>query len=81
MRRGLIITVVATVLAASGVLGMVSSAVQASAAAAAWTQQHPPTSPPRLVGASMAYDAATGTVVLFGGVNSTFFFDSTWTWG
>jgi len=22
-----------------------------------------------------------GRVVLFGGVNSTFFFDSTWTWG
>ena len=35
-----------------------------------WTQQHPATSPPARDEASMAYDAATGTVVLFGGNGS-----------
>src|SRR5207302_2463029 len=32
-----------------------------------WTQQHPAASPPARTYASMAYDAATRTVVLFGG--------------
>ena len=32
-----------------------------------WTKQHPATSPPPGWSASMAYDAATGNVVLFGG--------------
>jgi hypothetical protein len=29
----------------------------------------------------MAYDAATGTAVLFGGDNGFHFFADTWTWG
>jgi hypothetical protein len=46
-----------------------------------WTRQAPATSPPARYEASMAYDAATGTAVLFGGYNaaSTRFAD-TWTW-
>jgi hypothetical protein len=52
-----------------------------------WTRQHPTASPPARFGASMAYDAATGTVVLFGGENrrarvprDTWVWDgSTWT--
>jgi hypothetical protein len=32
-----------------------------------WSKQQPATHPPALVAASMAYDAAVGTVVLFGG--------------
>lgn len=48
-----------------------------------WTKRHPATSPDARGGASMAYDAATGTVVLFGGVLSdgTGVYDDTWTWG
>src|SRR5437660_2601178 len=33
-----------------------------------WTQQHPALSPGPILGASMAYDDATGFIVLFGGV-------------
>jgi hypothetical protein len=47
-----------------------------------WTEQHPATSPGIRQEASLAYDAATGTVLLFGGVNadSTYYFGNTWTW-
>jgi hypothetical protein len=68
------------VLGVSGVLGAFPAA--ASAQAATWTQQTPATSPPARYGASMAYDAATGNVVLFGGtgVAETGNLDDTWTW-
>jgi hypothetical protein len=46
-----------------------------------WTQQAPPTSPPAREWASMAYDAANGTVVLFGGVSRYSVHYDTWTWG
>jgi hypothetical protein len=75
--RGFVITGVA-VLAAGGVLGMVPSAVQASSAAGAtWTKQAPAASPPGRDSAAMAYDAATSSVVLFGGTN---LLGDTWTW-
>jgi hypothetical protein len=65
-------------LAAGGVVGVVPSAVQASAATAAtWTKQAPATSPPFRFDAAMAYDAATGNIVLFGGIP---LYDDTWTW-
>jgi hypothetical protein len=61
-------TVVTAVVAAFGVPGAGQSAALASSLAVLnWTQQAPATSPPARVGASMAYDAATGTAVLFGG--------------
>jgi hypothetical protein len=53
-----------------------------------WTQQHPTTSPPALADASMVYNAATGNVVMFGGltggrvrpIGGTWVWDgSTWT--
>jgi hypothetical protein len=45
-----------------------------------WTKQAPVTSPPARSDASMAYDAATGNSVLFGGgLNGSF--TDTWTWG
>lgn len=48
-----------------------------------WTRQHPAARPHARAGASMAYDATTGTAVLFGGCcNSTFnLLNDTWTWG
>ena len=45
-----------------------------------WTEQHPATSPPGRWGAAMAYDAATGTVVLFGGNGQRGYLGDTWTW-
>ena len=72
------------VLAACGVLGMVPAAAQGSSASVpAWTQQKTPTSHPSARSqAAMAYDAATSTVVLFGGFTTR---DrnvrDTWTWG
>ena len=44
-----------------------------------WTQLSPATSPPARYGASMTFDAATGQLLLFGGVNGSDFND-TWTW-
>ena len=46
-----------------------------------WTQAHPAKSPPARMDASMAYDASSRQVVLFGG--STYggtFLNDTWTW-
>jgi hypothetical protein len=45
-----------------------------------WTEQHPATSPPARLWATMAYDAATKTVVLFGGDVSDGDINDTWTW-
>jgi Kelch motif len=45
-----------------------------------WTEQSPATSPPARLDAAMAYDAATGTVVLFGGDNKHGYLGDTWTW-
>ena len=44
-----------------------------------WVQQHPATTPPARVGAQMAYDAASGQLLLFGGLNGVPLND-TWTW-
>jgi galactose oxidase-like protein len=77
--QGFVITG-AMVLATGGVLGMVPSAVQASSAT--WTEQAPAVHPAALYGAAMAYDAATGNLVLFGGWsrNKIRPSDATWTW-
>ena len=45
-----------------------------------WTQQTTATSPPTRYGASMAFDSATGKIVLFGGYNDSGFFSDTWTY-
>src|SRR5215472_15671987 len=76
-----ILIAAAAVLAACGVLGMVPAAAQASSASVAtWTKQAPATHPPARAQAMMAYDAATGTVVLFGGANNRRVLGDTWTW-
>jgi hypothetical protein len=68
------LAVVTAALAACGVVGAFPSvALAGSAAVPTWTRQHPATSPPAQSSAAMAYDAATGTVVLFGS-------GETWTW-
>ncbi|MGA2742360.1 MAG: kelch repeat-containing protein [Bryobacteraceae bacterium] len=46
-----------------------------------WSQSFPATSPSPRQGPGMAYDAATGTVVLFGGVDTSGTnLNDTWTW-
>jgi hypothetical protein len=77
----------AAVLAAVGVVGAVPTAVASASPQQAlnWTEQSPAASPPARSFASMAYDSANGTVVLFGGstnargsVGSSL--GDTWTW-
>src|SRR5581483_5946425 len=46
-----------------------------------WTQQYPATSPPARMWTQMAYDAATQTVILFGGESlTTPAMSDTWSW-
>ena len=45
-----------------------------------WTQQSPSTVPPGRYGAAMAYDAATGQIVLFGGIGTSGYMGDTWIW-
>jgi len=72
----------AAALATCSVLGMVPAAAQASSASnPTWTKRLPPVHPVGRYGGSMAYDAATGTVVLFGGQLGKSLLDDTWTWG
>ena len=75
----------AAALAALGLVGAVPPAVASASPQPAlnWTEQAPATSPPARTGAMMAYDAATGKMVLFGGWNgsaSYVVFGDTWTW-
>ena len=76
------VAVVAAALAACGVAAACPSvALAGSSSAPDWTKQAPATHPPARWYAAMAYDAATGTAVLFGGVNvhgNTV--SGTWTW-
>ena len=65
--------------AAAVVLAVQPAALASTAPAPTWTKQAPATHPPARLDGSMAYDAATGTVVLFGG-NGRGVFDGTWTW-
>jgi hypothetical protein len=71
----------AALLACAGVPALSQSAALASSSSALkWTEQSPATSPPAQGYASMAYDAATGTVVLFGGIGDSGLGGDTWTW-
>ena len=51
---------------------------------AAWTAQHPVTAPPARMGASMAYDPVSRTVLLFGGQvcdnTGCYWANDTWAW-
>jgi hypothetical protein len=68
-------------LAMLGVLGVFPAARASSAAGPAWTKQAPLAHPPGRDSAAMAYDAAAGTVVLFGGEGSFGApLGDTWTW-
>ena len=85
MKIGRSVIATAGALAACGVLGIASAAAQASSVSApTWTKQTPAAHPSPRVVASMAYDAATGDTVLFGGASRTpsfTYLSDTWTWG
>lgn len=63
------------------VVAAAPAALASSATAPDWTKQAPATSPPTRQLASVAYDAATRDVVLFGGGTFKAVLDDTWTWG
>src|SRR5579859_3655059 len=69
-------------LAAVGVSAVPASVALASSSSVLnWTEQAPATSPSARNSAAMAYDAATGNVVLFGGEGkSGNVLDGTWAW-
>ena len=46
-----------------------------------WTPQTPATNPPARNGAALAYDPATGQLILFGGQNGSALKGDTWMWG
>src|SRR5215472_5213859 len=80
-RRASLAAVVAAVLAAVGVPAVSQSgALASSASVATWTKHAPAIHPPARAQAMMAYDAATGNVVLFGGGNNRGGLSDTWTW-
>jgi hypothetical protein len=75
------VVAVAVALTASGAPAGAQSVVQASSMPVLnWIKQAPATSPPAQETASMVYDAANGTVVLFGGGNGSSDFLGTWVW-
>jgi hypothetical protein len=70
----------AVALAAVGVLAVPPAVASASSQALDWTHQVPPRHPPGRCCGAMAYDAATSTAVLFGGVRDGSEFNDTWSW-
>lgn len=85
-RPSMVGSVVLGVAMAAAVVGVAPGRAAAATPAptATWTQQHPATSPPGRFGASMAYDRATGDMVLFGGLGDAGgllgSLGDTWTW-
>src|ERR1700690_109906 len=72
MKVSRIVTAGVAALAGCGVLCTAPSAVQAGPTSVpAWTKQAPASHPPARDAASMAYDTATGTAVLYGGISSS----------
>jgi len=70
------------VLAVFCVLGAFAPAVQASAfAVSTWTKQAPASHPTARYDTDSTYDAASGSVVLFGGIGNNGVPGDTWTWG
>src|SRR5689334_18573738 len=75
-RPGLRVVLVATILTASSLAGGSS----ASANVLDWSQHTTATGPSARSGAAMAYDPATGDVVLFGGKSGNVALSDTWLW-
>lgn len=66
---------------ASGTGASAATARGGQTASTTWTQQSPATNPSGRAGASMAYDAATSQLLLFGGATSgVASVNETWGW-
>ncbi|MGA3149423.1 MAG: kelch repeat-containing protein, partial [Acidimicrobiales bacterium] len=65
---------------AASVAAVPASKAGAVSPATTWTAQSPAASPSARYGATMAYDPATGNMVLFGGEGRSAFLNDTWTW-
>jgi uncharacterized repeat protein (TIGR01451 family) len=75
------VTTLAVAMMAGALTGSRASAAgPAGPAGSTWTWLQPATSPSARVGAAMAYDAATKSIVLFGGGTDTAVLGETWTW-
>jgi hypothetical protein len=75
--------VLTIVVACASLLGALTTSVSRAAAdtpTPTWTQQFPWTTPTARGDASIAYDPATGQLVLFGGNENGSWFSDTWTW-
>src|SRR6266480_963036 len=62
-----------------GAIAFGSTASVAAPDTANWVQLSPATSPPARSYLAMAYDAASGKIIMFGGVDSTGYLNDTWT--
>jgi sugar lactone lactonase YvrE len=70
----------AALAAAVMIAGAMSAQAQAPTLEPGWTQQSPATVPPARFGPGLAYDAAHGQAVMFGGVGSINDLNDTWVW-
>ena len=64
----------------AGLVAAGTASAQTAAVVGSWTQLSPSTSPTGRFDASMAYDPANGTVVLFGGESTGGALNDTWIW-
>lgn len=63
-----------------GLVWVLAIGITTPISASTWTQRFPSTSPPINSFPAMAYDAARGETVLFGGLYGPSSFDETWIW-
>ncbi len=81
LNRGSRAALAASLVFGGSLIAVAGTATPVSAAPpTTWTQQSPATSPPARSAASMAYDAGTGQLVLFGGAGDAGALSDTWTW-
>jgi hypothetical protein len=75
-----VIAVALSLLLALASLPLLGGVTVAASSQANWSQFSPTFSPDSREGASMAFDPATGQLLLFGGFNNGAFLSDTWTW-
>ncbi|MHB8320300.1 MAG: kelch repeat-containing protein [Acidimicrobiales bacterium] len=74
------VTLLLALIGTTALIGATPATAAPISAAATWAHLNAVASPPIRAGASMAYDAATGQMLLFGGFGSGVTLDDTWSW-